>query len=520
MDSGGVASPTSILLVDDRRENLIALRAILECPRYRLLTAQSGEEALAVAGREDVDLILLDVMMPAMGGLEVAERLKASQRSRRIPILFLTAFETDAQTIYRAYEVGAVDYLIKPLDPQIVLKKVEVFVDLVEQRREIERQGERLREAERREYESRLADLRMASDRRYRKLVDGIDHAIGWSADPQTLQLSFVSRQAPEILGFPPDAFLAPSFWIERIHPDDRDAVMEVFRLAVARQVDEVCNHRMCRADGTILWFHTGVSAERGIDGTPELHGISVDVTELKRAVEVRDELLIIVSHELRNPLASIVASAEAILAGTGSIEQARKAASAVVRGGERMERLIADLQDLAQLRVDGLKLEQECVLVAELVRDAHDLFRPIAAEKGLRLESSAMGEAPLWCDRQRAHQILVNLVGNAVKFTPHGGEIAIRARAEADIAVIAVSDTGPGIPRDELPHVFDRFWQGKRRNALGVGLGLAIAKRLVEAHGGRLWVESQPTRGTTFHFTLPLVDAPPSPGTDDGAKA
>jgi CheY-like chemotaxis protein len=154
-------SPT-LLLVDDTAANLVALAAILEGPQYRLLTASSGAEALLVVLREQVDLILLDVRMPDMDGFEVARHLKAAEQTRQIPILFLTAVATDPAYIYRAYDVGAVDYIIKPLDAEMVRKKVAVFAEIV-----------KLRETARREYELELAELRVASDRRYRKLVEG-----------------------------------------------------------------------------------------------------------------------------------------------------------------------------------------------------------------------------------------------------------------------------------------------------------------------------------------------------------
>src|SRR5262245_48601240 len=169
--SENASTSRSFLLVDDRPENLVALKAMLDRPEYQLIAVTSGIEALQVALRQNLALILLDVFMPEMDGFEVAVHLKEVERTRNIPIIFLTALATDVQQIYRAYAAGAVDYLIKPLDAEVVRKKVAVFVDLFRQRQEIERQAELLRAAERREFELRLAELRVASDARYRKLV-------------------------------------------------------------------------------------------------------------------------------------------------------------------------------------------------------------------------------------------------------------------------------------------------------------------------------------------------------------
>lgn len=246
--------PSTILLVDDTPLNLVALEALLESPQYRLVTAASGQEALSIVLHEKIDLILLDVVMPEMDGFEVARLLKSTEHTRNIPILFLSAVATDMTYIFRAFDVGAVDYIVKPLDTDMVRKKVAVFIDLVRQREEVERQAEALRETARREYELRLAESRVASDRRYRKLVEGIDHVVAWTAD-ESLRLTFASRQAPEVLGYPLAQMLTPDFWQLHLHPDDRDAVLTLFRRALTECADLMCNHRFVAADGRVLWF-------------------------------------------------------------------------------------------------------------------------------------------------------------------------------------------------------------------------------------------------------------------------
>lgn len=281
------SAPVNLLLVDDKPENLVALKAILNRPDYRLLTASSGEEALRIALRERLSVILLDVVMPGMDGFEVAQHLKQLERTRTIPILFLTAVATDVRQIYRAYDVGAIDYLVKPLDPEVVQKKVAVLVALDRQREEIERQARLLLEAERRDHELRMAELRLASDRRYRKLVEGIEHVVAWSAD-EAGRLTFVSRKAPEILGVPIEDFSEPDFWNRHLHPEDRDAVLGLFQRALADGNDLAANHRMIAGDGEVRWFHTGVSRDQSRTGNPELHGVSVEVTALKRSEEAQ----------------------------------------------------------------------------------------------------------------------------------------------------------------------------------------------------------------------------------------
>jgi PAS domain S-box-containing protein len=681
------SSPVKILLVDDRPENLVALTAILDPLPYEIVTARSGQEALAIVLQESITVILLDVMMPEMDGFEVARHLKQVKRTRTIPILFLTAFDLEAQQIYQAYEVGAVDYLIKPLDPVVVRKKVGVFVELVLQREEIEQQAKRLRAAELREHALQLAELRVASDRRYRKLVDGIDHAIGWAAD-ENLRLTFVSRQATRILGYSPEEFLEPDFWAKHLRPEDQDVVLARFRDALEGGMDVAYDHRIVAADGRVLWFHTGVSGERGAGGVPELHGVSVDVTELKRAEEVQafwadigailstsldyratlpelvhravpflagwccidevvgpmavralamahteggheeplrslerrrtldpdavsgiarvlrtrtpdlhveestaslaramgaapselpraagaiscmfvpieardrlvavmtfvasgstqrfgsteldlavelgrrvalaidnallyedserarqsgEELLAMVSHDLRNPLGAIVTSAALLQRGTEPDKQdrVRTIAGRILRSADVMTRLLGDLLDFAQIQAGKLRIELQPVGVADLVRESMEMFAPAAAEKQVRIEASVPDGLEVICDRGRVLQILSNLLSNAIKFTPSERRVSVRAELAAPEARVAISDSGPGIAEEDLPRVWGRFWQARRASRAGVGLGLSIARGLVEAHGGRIGVESKVGAGSTFWFTLPLA--------------
>jgi PAS domain S-box-containing protein len=678
-------TPVNILLVDDRPENLAALKTILNRPEYRLVAVTSGKEALRAALREKFALILLDVVMPEMDGFEVARHLKEVEGSRYIPLLFLTAIATDVVHIYRAYSVGAVDYLIKPLDNEVVRRKVAVFVDLFRQRQEIERQAELLRAAERRAFDLRLAELRLATDRRYQKLVSGIDYAISWTTDRER-RLTFISEQAPGVLGYTMEQFLEPDFWAKRIHPDDREAFMALARraLGAGEHTDLRLNHRMVAADGRVRWFHTGM-AGTAYDGG-EIHGVSVDVTDIKeaertqallaevagvlsesldyrvtlpkvakcivpsfadvclidevidgsrrrelavshvdpaaeewvrcekgpstldpsapvgighvvatrradlhrevpderwlavalglapladqttgatscmfiplltrervlgvmtllscsrqrfaaadlavaeevgrrvalamentllyeaahRATRAREQLLAVVSHDLRNPLSATVIMAGQIEHGAARLkggERLQKAARAILNSTSRMDRLIGDLMDFTQLEFGTLKVDRHPVRVKGIVERSLETEGPLAATKGLVLDAQVSEDLVVHCDRERVLQILSNLVGNAIKFTPRGGSVSVRAERDALEVQFSVSDTGPGIAEEELPKIWERFWRAKGATEEGVGLGLAIAKGLVEAQDGRIWVESKPRVGTTFYFTLP----------------
>ncbi|QSQ25407.1 PAS domain S-box protein [Pyxidicoccus parkwayensis] len=227
-----------------------------------------------------------------------------------------------------------------------------------------------------------------------------------------------------------------------------------------------------------------------------------------EQATRLRDEVLRVVAHDLRTPLNVISLSATTLLkrppeqraTDTRPLESIRKAV-------ERAHRLIQDLLDVAKMEAGHLSVECAPVETAALVREALELHRALAEEKSLRLTAAVPEDAPpLLADHDRVLQILSNLIGNALKFTPAGGQVSVRVAAEGDMLRFSVRDTGAGIASGDLPHLFEAFWQARAGRKDGAGLGLAIVKGLVDAHGGRLWVESSPGLGSTFSFTLPAA--------------
>ena len=233
---------------------------------------------------------------------------------------------------------------------------------------------------------------------------------------------------------------------------------------------------------------------------------LSAAEAQLKAASAMRDDLLAIVSHDLRNPLFAII-SAATLLADDevrGDAASLSHCVSIIERNGRRMASMIKDLLDFEGLRGRGLSVAASAHAVGPLLEEALEMIQPQAREKSQQLTLLCPDAVTAWFDRERTLQVLSNLVCNAVKFTPEGGTITLTAEPAATEVVISVRDTGPGIPAEDAVHVFDRHWQAKRADRRGIGLGLPIAKGLVEAQGGRLWVDSEPGRGTTFFFTLP----------------
>ncbi len=279
------------------------------------------------------------------------------------------------------------------------------------------------------------------------------------------------------------------------------------------------------RSHGRVVGALTCMNAESGRRYRPadlplavelaDRVALALDNAELfrstQRAVRTRDEVLRIVAHDLRNPLNAISLSAQrlfALLPAEAPAEDAtRKHLTLIRRSVERSNRLIQDLLDVARLQGGPLAITRRSEDSSALVRQAIELHRPLAAEKQVTLEESLEGEPGLVsADRDRLLQVFANLIGNALKFTPSGGRITVRASRSSGEVCFSVADTGPGIPVEHLSHIFEPFWQVRAGVKEGAGLGLTISRGIVEAHGGRVWAESEPGRGATFRFTVPVA--------------
>jgi signal transduction histidine kinase len=234
-----------------------------------------------------------------------------------------------------------------------------------------------------------------------------------------------------------------------------------------------------------------------------------------QQAIRAREEVVAVVSHDLRNPVSAIGMIASNVrkmpperLGPDSLAEYLRIISEAAAQADE----LIQNLLDASRIEAGQLRIAPRPAPLAPLVRAALDVLAPIAAERGIALRAEVRDDLPpVMADAPRVQQVISNLVGNAIKFTPSGGRVVVSARGAggptaAEEVEVAVSDTGAGIPPEHLPHVFDRYWQATRTTRRGAGLGLPIAKGLVEAHGGRIWVESMVGEGSTFRFTLPVA--------------
>lgn len=231
-------------------------------------------------------------------------------------------------------------------------------------------------------------------------------------------------------------------------------------------------------------------------------------VQELLAAVAARDDLLSIVSHDLRNPVNAVKMLATAIIRADEAVAlppEVADHAAVMLAASRQMDALIQDLLDVSRLESGRMAVTQRPAALDDLVDQAIGVLEPAAATAGVSLRSDVPAALPpVDVDGDRLVQVLSNLVSNSIRFTPAGGEVSVTATEEGDVVRITVADTGIGIPESDLPRVFDRFWHSKRTNRSGAGLGLAIARGIVRAHGGRIWIESAPGTGTRVHFTVP----------------
>ena len=533
-----------VLLVDDQVRNLEALQAVLHPSGCRLICAQSANEALMALLEHEFAAIVLDIRMPGTSGLELAQLIKARRKTCHVPILFLTAHLLDDHDVLRGYEVGAVDYLTKPLDPQILRAKIAIFADLYrvthtlsvtngQLQREIadrETAEEALRQANQQlemRVQSRTAEVvhahqvLLASEERLRIALDA-GRMGTWELD-EVGQVCFLDEVQCELLGLPPemhavpfDALLALTF-----HEDDdivRGAIARALATTVSDAMDYTFEFRIVRpADGQVRWLMVKGRTLATADGPVRRVGVSADITERRRAEQAlqeadrrKNDFLATLAHELRNPLAPIRNAVELLRGNEHSDPAQRRATDIIDRQTRALTRLVDDLLDISRITQNRLELRREPSSLASIVEIAVEASRPLIDARGHQLVIDLPPQPViLLADVTRMAQVMSNLLNNAARYSDRPGQIRLAVRREFMEAVITVTDSGIGIPATMLGSVFDMFVQVDRAQGLGgsgLGVGLALSKQLVEMHAGRIVARSGgPGQGSEFEIHLPI---------------
>jgi signal transduction histidine kinase/CheY-like chemotaxis protein len=523
----GARASARILVVED--EHLVALDILQVVARlgHRSVVAYSGEEAIRKGTATPFDLVLMDVKLKgSMDGIEAAQKIRAS---RDVPIIYLTAYADDG-TLERAQVTEPHGYVVKPFNE----RELTAAISMTLQRHALERlrsEQQRLRQF--------LGDATalLAASLDYRVVARGAAELIvPRYADWCLVHLEDSEHGIPSFTCTRPegaedgetDAAETPRLIdaVERnVRAELQTQVTDAMLLdhlgpqhfAVVRELGPrslLCVPLVARGRrlGAISLIAGSSRAPYGaaelsfIEDFADRLGMALEnallYRQAERALQMRDDVLAIVSHDLRSPLSAIMLRARmiAMRPDTGNT------ADSIVRSAKQMNRLIDDLLDASAINGNGGKLALDTGVhgAAELVRDAIEMFRLQAEAAAITLtDEPPDSSVRVVCDRGRIVQVLSNLIGNALKFTPEHGRVTIRAELRDSEVRFEVRDTGCGIAPEQIAHLFERFWRAQNRRD-GVGLGLFIANGIIASHGSALGVESTPGAGTTFFFSLP----------------
>jgi PAS domain S-box-containing protein len=561
----GPQLPVAILLVDDRPENLLALEAILEPLGQILVRAHSGDEALRLLLTHDIAMILLDVQMPGINGFETARLIKSRERTKYIPIIFLTAISKDEEYVFEGYSVGAVDYMSKPFQPDILRSKVNVFVDLYQKQRQLAAQQDLIRESERRDLELRHMREIYESEARFSEIVgSAMDAIVVFDADGV---ISLFNAAAERMFCAKAESALGANVTTFFPEATRRDTLERICLLSEDPAVrDSSCATEMPPAEQVLAFTGLRETGEQfPIEATAscldvrgkrtytlivrdiserkraeaelrqqaaslanamtELKALNDELgerqMELERAMAARSRFYASMSHELRTPINAVLGYSTLLLENIyGPLNE--KQAEGITRthkAAKHLLELVNDVLDLSKIEAGKIDLRLQPVNFPQLIDDLFITVRPLADQYGSPLGLEHEGQpVKVVSDPRRLRQILLNLLSNAIKFG-RGKPIKVHSSGTPDGGIVMeVRDEGEGIAEVDLEKIFDEFVQlGKTQLTEGTGLGLPISRRLAEMLQGTLEVESEVGVGSVFRLTLPATaDAT---GSTRGAK-
>jgi PAS domain S-box-containing protein len=513
---------TRILVVDDQPANLLSMRAVLEPLDQEIIEAQSGEEALRKLLQHNVSVVLLDIQMPGLDGFEVARLIRGRDKERHTPIIFLTAFEDHRFTIPEAYSLGAVDYLLKPIVPEVLVAKVAFFVELHQKAELLKRLG----------YEERAKGLESES-RKAAILETAMDCIITIDDESRIIEFNPAAEKTfgyrkEQILGRPMPELIMPAAQRESYYRGLK-RYRETGEGPVLRRRIEMT---AVRADGSEFPIELSI-VPHGSKAKPLFTSYLRDITERKQAEEQlrsaivreqeraeqlreadrrKDEFLAMLAHELRNPLAAVSNSLRICRTANVEGDVLQWAQDVMQRQVELLTRLIDDLLDVSRITRGKINLRKEALPLELVIERAVEAARPQFDAKGQELHVTTVS-GPLWIDADpaRVEQILGNLLTNASRYTQDGGRIELESGRDGCEAVVRVTDNGIGIAAEMLPHLFDPFAQADSsldRAHGGLGIGLTLVRALAEMHGGSATAASEGKgRGSQFTLRLPMTE-------------
>ncbi|MBG6188549.1 response regulator [Flavobacterium sp. CAN_S2] len=534
-----INSPVKILLVDDLPENLFALEVILSDENYSCVKANSGNEALKILlHQQDFALILIDVQMPMMDGFETVELIRQIDKLKHVPIIFLTASMDNSVQIFKGYQAGAVDYMIKPLSPEILRAKVAVFVDLHTKNQELLFQAQQLKKLN-----TDLNAQKLRSDYSLSLIEASYDPLFAISPEGK---ITDMNNASVEVTGIERQELIGTDFFEYFTEPEKAlEVYKKVFEKGFIADSPLILRHK----NGKVI--HVLFNGAVYKDDKENVMGAAIvarDVTNQKRietelieakifaelateiaeeakinaenakaiaenAMKAKQQFLSNMSHEIRTPMNAIIGFTK-VLFRTDLTYKQKEYLSAIKISGDALIVLINDILDLAKVDAGKMTFEKTPFKMDSSITAMLHLFENKIQEKNLKLIKEYDPKIPdvLVGDPIRLHQIILNLVSNAVKFT-FKGKITVSVDLlhedhEKVILKFDVTDTGIGISEEKIGTIFENFQQatsGTSKLYGGTGLGLAIVKQLVEPQGGTIRVNSIIHEGSTFSFTLPF---------------
>lgn len=568
-DLFGIGPGTDILIVDDDVTNLVAYEAALSPLGRRLVPVRSGVSALGKLLDQDFALMLLDVSMPDMNGIETARRIRARPRNKSLPIIFITGASSSTEAILEAYDVGACDFVIKPILPEVLRAKVRVYLDLQDRTRETLRQAMQLREAQRRLDEAdemiREREAAAATAHKLEKLQEATaslsqamtpaevaavtvrygaeavnaGSAVMWLLQPDGSLVVEGSHAVPE-------EYLAPwrvlqpgsptplwrvlqgrQLWVEDAGDYAREAPEAFERARAADRVWAFAALPLAtagRITGGVVFSYQGVhrytdeekrfldALVRATEQALERARLYVAEAEARRVAELanqrKDEFLAMLSHELRNPLWTLLNGLRLL---ETRIPASREHVAVLDRQVDHLKHMIEDLLDVSRIKHGKIQLRREPIALGRVIESALDLARPLIERHGHHVHVDVADHFVIDADRNRARQVVENLITNAAKYTPPGGRIEVHAEDDGELVRLSVRDNGRGIAPELLATLFDMFVQGERtiaRSEGGLGIGLTLVRSVVELHGGSVEAQSAGVgQGSTFVVRWPRGD-------------
>lgn len=489
-----------ILIVDDNPSNLYSLKKLLESKDFRVDTAASGEEALGKALKNDYALIILDVQMPGMDGFEVAETLAGYSKTKEVPIIFLSAVNTEKRFITRGYASGGKDYVTKPVDPEILLLKVKTFYNLQAQSIAMKKTQQSLELEVKGRRESQVT------------MKSQIDHFHLMLESLPQIAFTLNEDGVVDFVNCKWYDYSDAGTEFPETHPDDPGIQEEFDRCKKNGKAMELEVRIRNRESGKYRYHLLRVTPVYEGESIKNWVGTFTDIDDQKKVEKEKDEFLSIASHELKTPLTSIKAYVQ-LLERRLKLSKDSAEAGFVTKAQEQIEKLntlITDLLDVSKIENGKLKINKKPANLEQVISNAIDIILQTHDEDRVKIRRDGIRpDILIPLDEIRIEQVLINFLTNAIKYSPKNNQVIVTTFVDEEEQEVRVNvtDFGIGIPDFKQEAVFRKFYRVEESSLQfqGMGIGLFICSEIIKQHHGNIGVSSKVDEGSTFYFTLPL---------------